>query len=335
MATILSTPTRFDFIGNPITYKVRSSTHVAGSSFHRVKFIVPVLQDGIPTKTFELSAPVSGTQPEEVEFDISSCFRAVAETYLSTIAPLNDGDTLTYPLFSAKPYAFDTYVIDGQEQQGAPTEADTITTRLGAYSDYERRHTTLTPTLSRKPSGGELVCPGDVIVYPHIADDGSTPMSTATVISKLSPLNSNLLIAGKTYYIVRKQFGSTLFQFINSRDCLETIRAWGNPSEKMQSTTNQHVISCFERFDQFSRTIATKYIKPTEFSLSSGPVTYEWARWWAYEFCQATYVWMLHDSTWIPCNIYLSDSTTILDCSKSAILTVPFTVIPDLNGPLW
>ena len=337
MAKITSTPSRNDFIGNPIVYSVQSATAVVGSSFHRVKFRVPVKQNDVLKKEFILSQSIAGTAAETVNFDISSCFRAVADTYLSTLSPLAGGTSVTFAKFSAEPSAFDVYVLDNAEITTTEDRAAKITSHIGSYTDYERRKSSVNTTLSRKPGQTENVCPGDIIVYPLLDEENNSTQSVAYAVPETVSLGTTLNMPnGHSYYVVQKPQGSRLFQFVNSRGCIESIRAFGMNITKLNGESSSSVISRFERFNQFSRTIVRKHIKPTEIQMSSGPVTHEWAQWWAYEFCQATHIWMLDDNgVWLPCNVTIGENPTILDQTKTALLSVNFTVTPDLNGPLW
>ena len=331
MATIQTTPsTPAPFMGNPIVVTCRSDQAPDDAAFHRVMLKVEVSESGSSNKTtFELSQPVSGADPQTVDFDISSCFRAAADKY--EFHPVAEDST--YPIFSAKVDARDVWVKDGQlcDPATAKQDSKTFAAVIGSYSDYER-HTTATRTFTRKPTHGELVCNGDTIVYAAL---GSETNPSSKVLTITGQQGTAITQGDTTYYITDPKPGSTQFQFLNSRGCVESIRAWGSSTEKAVTTKTETSRSIFERFRTFSRTYLRTHPKPTEYQMSSGFVSYEWARWWAYEFCQAKQHWMLYEGQWIPCHIIINDSLTIIDRTQVGMCYVEFTVRPDMNGPLW
>lgn len=327
MASIHSYPdSSCIFMGNPIVYAVVPGK-VPGEnvSFHRVKMIVK-----FSTYEYELSQPVD-KDTEIVEFDISNCFMSQAELF--EFQPLTQsGVKRTFPVFTTTSITIkDVWVENGLQQEGGQQSLTNHTAIMGAYSDYERLHTVLTPTYSRKPLSPELALADDLVVFP--SGEGLTPSSTAVNISFIA--DSEINLNGRSYYIVSNPVRSAQFQFVNSRGCLETIRAWNVEQEKMKSEKKTTVISKFERFNDFSRTHIAKHVQPAEFSCSSGFVDYEWARWWAYEFGASRQHWWLVDGSWIPCKVTVDDSLSVIDRSKVQMCSVQFTVSPDINGALW
>ena len=364
---------RSDFMGNPIvltvTEKPLDNTTGGPISFHQVHLHVSVSRDGTPVAEYDLSKPFTGNKQQTMSFDISSCFRAAAEDY--EYEPVTGNGTMYYPVYTASVYAYSSYIQDGarhtttplypggKNEGSAQTAGNTkfvIGSNMGRFSDFERRQSadnaSLVTSFSRKPeSSPELVFAGDTICYAESYNElvgGSyihCPSTSTTNIPQGSE-GTSLTLDGHQYYVVPRRRGSVMFQFVNSRGCIESIRAFSLPSEKGNAAITDHTISRFETFGKFSRNIKRHQLRPAEFSLSSGHVDYQWARWWYYEFCQSEHVWMLVDqynplsrilSTtdfWLPVNIQPSDSTTIIDPTKPDLLHVDFTVIPDMNGPL-
>lgn len=321
------------FIGNPIVFQVSSAAIDSDKAvFHRVKMEVTVTGGGYETK-YELSQPITGVASQTVEFDISSCMRAHADLY--EYAPVTGN--VSYPSFTASCSVKDVWVEDGQVRESQPV-AKSFSASMGRFSDYELRrgHSTLTATRSRKPASGELVYPGDRIVY----GTGSSSISAGSSVINVpadAAIYSSVSIPGiGQATVVPPDHRSRQFQFVNSRGCVESIRAFGLPSEKIVSEKKEHTISRFERINQFSRTMLRKFLRPADMTFSSGYVSYEWAQWWAYEFCMGQQHWMLTpDGTWLPVLVSINDNATIIDRSKVGLCYIEFTVKPDANGGLF
>lgn len=325
MARVSSTPdSSCIFMGNPIVYTVVPSS-VTGTNiaFHRVK-----MTGSINDHQFELSQPVDDNTGL-VEFDISSWFRSAAELYeYNPVTSLS----VAFPVFStANVRIKDVWVEEGVLREGGEASVPSRSAIIGEYSDYERSRSMLTGSLSRKPVSGELLFPGDTVVYAT-----GTSLSPASMsFSVPTTAAGSVTAGGRQMYAIPFERNSVQFQFVNSRGCIESIRAWHLDTEKMKSETKKNIISKFERFTSFSRTYQNKLSRPSEFAMSSGFVSYQWAKWWAYEFCMARRCWMLADGQWIPCHITVDDTTTVIDRSKVGLCSVQFTVSPDLNGALW
>ncbi|MCQ2300516.1 MAG: hypothetical protein MJZ81_10385 [Bacteroidales bacterium] len=318
------------FMGNPITYSVKAESEpVEGSvSFHRVKLRVTV-----SGKTYELSTPAKSG--ETVEFDISSCLRAAADAYEYT--PL-EGGTVSYPTFVASIEARDVWLKDGVLIDPAPLNGGKPTAQctavMGGLSDFERHKSLILVSYSRKPhTGEEIVYVGDDVVVGTSL--GETPQSAVRQILASEAGKSLTLADGHRVYVDSTPRNSMQFQFVNSRGVMESARAFQLESEKVSGHTEEHTISRLERFTQFSRVFARKSADRTELTLSSGFVTYEWAVWWAYEFCASSHAWIMYDGEWIPCTVARDDSFTVIDRTKPGMCHVQFTCKPDLNGALW
>lgn len=325
MAKIISTPdSSCIFMRNPIVYEVTPAVvNTADCAFHRVK-----MRLNISNYHFELSQPVD-KNIRTVEFDISSCFVTASNIFVYEPVTVSE---VRYPLFTAKDIVVeDEWVENGVVRTGGAASAENRSAIMGGYTDYERLGDFLTPTLSRKPASGELVCAGDNVVYGFM--DGMIPCSRLTQI--LPGASGTVSVNGRSVYVVPYNRKSVQFQFVNSRGCIETIRAWNVSSEKMNSSVTNVKLSRFERFGSFSRSYSRKQLKPSEFAMTSGFVNYEWARWWAYEFCMSESCWMLHDGCWIPCSVKVDESYSVIDRSKTELNHVDFTVTPDVNGAIW
>lgn len=330
MASNLTKTSGSIFMGNPITYSVKAETEPSTGkvSFHRVKLKVTV-----SGKTYELSTPAKSG--ETVEFDISSCFRAAADAYEYT--PMSGGTT-TYPKFVASIEARDVWLQDGVLIDPAPLNGGKPTSQctavMGGLSDFERHKSLILTSYSRKPhTGAEIVYVGDSVVIGTSL--GETPQSTVRTILETEAGKYLTLADGHRVYVDSTHKDSMLFQFVNSRGVMETVRAFQLESEKVSGHTEEHTISRLERFTQFSRVFARKSADRMELTLSSGFVDYEWAVWWAYEFCASSQAWIRYGGEWIPCTVARDDSFTVIDRTKPGMCYVQFTCKPDLDGAMW
>lgn len=315
------------FFGSPIVFKVSAGTRPRSSSFHRV-----ILDVSVSGPNGIVETPLSKPVPQDgatVEFDISSCLIAAHESYVYTPVSTN----VEFPAYRVILSAHDEWVTQGDAVAGPDTDVLSSQTFVaGRYSDYER--TTLSPlptTHSRKPTAGELVFKGDHVIFS--TSQGVSPRSSNLTVT--AEPGRSISIGSRSAFVVPAERDSRQFQFVNSRGVIESIRAFGIADETMQTSHTESTYSVFERLTSLSRTYMRKQVKPSEFKLSSGFVSYEWARWWAYEFCAASQHWMLNDGHWIPVHISIADSTTIIDRTKTDLLHVDFTVTPDLNGAMW
>lgn len=347
------------YMGDPMVCVVKSmSPDVPNIAFHRVKLAVSVAwTDSRTNRSYsystELSHPVSNPG-ESITFDFSSVARAAADEYehapliTSSIISGSTHDYLTkYPVFFVSYYAYDVWVSDGQpndpsvgSNQTAPQSASVL---YGKSSDFTRMIVNNIPSLisvyrTTKPSRTpEIKAVGEYIIYGKRKNSDWYPCAIKVPANWT---NTSLFENGSKYYVVdHHDRVSCEFQFVNSCGVIESVTAQCLSNEKAVSSHTDLTISRFETFRDFSRTFMQKHIKPTEYTLSSGFVDYDWACWWAYEFCQSHHYWMLvHIGSaeyWIPCLIHLEDSTSVIDRTKVGMCHVEFTVRPDLNGPVW
>lgn len=332
------------FMGNPITYQVKAEGEPVDKdgnilcTFHRVK--LKLTRVGYTDKSYELSLPVS-YGGEILSFDISSVFRSAADGY--SYNPVSS--TFEYPMYTFNIEARDVWMKDGRlidpahdDTPGDHICVDVCSAITGAFSDYERRQTSQNLSFSRKPLIGELVCVGDKVVFGGASTiDPTIPCSyvkniTATNKEKYVSLSNGQ----KVWVLPSVPKGSRLFQFVNSRGVVESIRAFQHEKEIVKGGSEEHTISRMETFNVFSRIVTTKKDTRTEFAFSSGFVNYEWAMWWVHEFGQSNTHWMLTpENVWLPCSVSVNESVTVVDRSKNDLCYVEFTCKPNINGGMW
>ena len=322
MATIL-TPDYSNFIGSPITVPVQAGSP-DGATFHCVRLVVIINSSSSP---FEFSTPVS-SGGETVRFDISSAFRAFAESHEYTPTTLN-----AYPNMSAVIKAYDDYMVDGVEHRGTGESITTISPLYcGHLTDMERLLSMRYPATgrySRKPtSSPELAFIGYEFLQPGPCVSEVEPVApavTAVTVPSGSVAGSNI------YGIPAPQDGYEL-RFINSLGVHENVFLTGFPKREVNISTEQYVISRQETLSQFSRGLAVKQNNHETWTLSSGPLDRQWQSWYIHEVLMARWAWLRIGGHYIPCHILPEDTIQALDRQKGDVLTVPITVELDIEG---
>jgi hypothetical protein len=335
MATIL-TPDYSNFIGSPITVPVQAGSP-AGATFHRVRLVVTINSSGTP---FEFSTPVS-SGGETVRFDISSAFRAFAESHEYTPITLN-----VYPNMSASITAYDDYMVDGEEHRGTGESTTTISPLYcGHLTDMERLLGLRYPAsgrYSRKPtSSPELAFIDYESLQPGLCVSETTPVApavTAVTVPAGSASRSNI------FGIPAPHDGYEL-RFINSLGVHENVFLTSLPTTEATIQTDRYVIARQETLDTFSRGTTRKHSNHHRYHLTAGPLDQEWQQWYIDEVLMARWAWIkpvaaansslftLHSSLpYIPCHVLPEDTIQALDRQKGGVLTVPITVELDIEG---
>ena len=324
MATIL-TPDYSNFIGSPIIVPVQAGSP-AGATFHRVRIMVTINNSGT---TFEFSTPVS-SGGETVMFDISSAFRAFAESHeYAPALPVGN----TYPNMSATITAYDDYMVDGEEHRGTGESTTTISPLYcGRLTDMERLLGLRYPAsgrYSRKPtSSPELAFVGYESLQPGPCVSGTAPIAPAvTAVTVPSGFS-----AGNNLYGIPAPRDGYELRFINSLGVHENVFLTGLPKRDVSISTEQFVISRQETLSQFSRGLAVKQNDHETWTLSSGPLDRQWQAWYVHEVLMARWAWLRIGGNYIPCNILPEESLTLYDRQKPEVMTVPVVVQLDING---
>jgi len=324
MATIL-TPDYSNFIGSPITVPVQAGSP-DGATFHRVRIMVTINNSGT---SFEFSTPVS-SGGETVRFDISSVFRAFAESHQYAPAlPVGN----TYPNMSAVITAYDDYMVDGEEHRGTGESTTTISPfYCGHLTDMERLQGFRYPATgrySRKPTsspelafiGYESLQPG-----PCVSEVGPVaPAVTAVTVSAGFASGSNL------YGIPAPRDGYEL-RFINSLGVHENVFLASLPTTEAAIQTDRYVIARQETLDTFSRGTTRKHSNHRSYHLTAGPLDREWQQWYIDEVLMARWAWLRIGGNYIPCHVLPDETIQALDRQKGGVLTVSITVELDIEG---
>lgn len=319
MASISSTEYRI-FFDQPVTVTA-TAVDYSGATFHRLRLKVKINN----ASEFEFSSPVS-SDALTVRFDISSAFRAVADSHQYSATELN-----VYPALTAEVTACSDYMKDGKEYPDEGKSPATIIGPLyaGRLTDMERLTGTTPARYSRKPTSSPEIC---FTGYQHLAPVATGGSLTPVVPSVTAVTVPSGSVAGSNIYgIVAPQDGYEL-RFINSLGVHENVFLTGFPKREVSISTEQFVISRQETLSQFSRGLAVKQNNHETWTLSSGPLDRQWQSWYIHEVLMARWAWLRIGEHYIPCHILPEDTIQALDRQKGDVLTVPITVELDIEG---
>lgn len=321
MASISSTEYRI-FFDQPVTVTA-TAVDYSGATFHRLRLKVKINN----ASEFEFSSPVS-SDALTVRFDISSAFRAVADSHQYLATELN-----AYPALTAEVTACSDYMKDGKEHPGEDKSPATIIGPLyaGRLTDMERLTGTTPARYSRKPTSSPEIC---FTGYQHLAPvaiGGSLSPTVPSVNPVNVPVGSPTGSGDNIYGIPAPQDGYEL-RFINSLGVHENVFLTGFPKREVNISTEQYVISRQETLSQFSRGLAVKQNNHETWTLSSGPLDRQWQSWYIHEVLMARWAWLRIGGHYIPCHILPEDTIQALDRQKGDVLTVPITVELDIEG---
>ena len=324
MASISNTDYRI-FYDQPVIVTA-TAVNYSGATFHRLRLEVKV--NGTP---FEFSSPVS-SDALTVSFDISSAFRALADSHQYAATTLN-----VYPVLTAKVTAYSDYMIDGEEHQGVDPSSETTIGPLyaGRLSDMERLAETVPARYSRKPASSPEIC---FTGWQHLA-----PVATGGSLTPVAPAVTEVAVpagfpTGNTgiYGIPAPADGYEL-RFINSLGVHENVFLTGLPIEKTNIQTDQYAIARQETLTRFSRRIAIKQNNHEVWHMSSPVLDRPWQQWYIHELLQARWAWLNISQQpasprYVPVNILPGDNVNGRDRQKASPLTVEFDLEFDING---
>lgn len=368
MSTIKSTsfPASFNFIGNPIVVEVTNTTNVEGSSMHQT--VIEVMDKDTHTVlyTFECeSAP-----GHNVSVDISSALRAVVIPNTNP-SIWNDNAVISYPKKEFYVRAYDRYMRDGSIFEGLPScwpkDADKDTALggqafLGGLSEMERFVFSNHPSdfckylsFSRKPKSGERWGMGDFKLTSRFkttersvtADGVKTKLEVGEVETGVHRIQAEEVTLPANH---------RHFLFINSMGVYETVSAVMRESLSYGMESNVHILAGRPSYKGVASLSLHKTAPRSDFRMSSGYVSREWADWWTTEFLSVKYCWIKMDVDseytqeidekggvisvelmskphWIPCVIVPSDEDVLVyDRSEPQLPHVDFDVRLAVTG---
>lgn len=333
MAQISSIIDGSKFIGCPIVIRVISGAF-SDVTFQRVRLEVMVVRNGSSeTRTFTFSAPCKGE--ENVYFDISSAFRAFAESFEYK------ANELSYPSYAFSAKAYDDYMKNGVVYEGASQTGSLSGSGsfyVGSLTDRERANVhseggglvigyparwTRKPTASPEVvfSGSKILVPGTLFLNGVV-----TPPSAVSVDAPVG--------VGATYncYGIDKPADGYEMRFINSLGVHDSIHVHCLLTSEVSIATDRHVIARQDTLMNVSHGISLKKNNHERWKMSSGPLDRAWQQWYLHEVLMARWAWVKVDNHWFRVHILPEETVKGVDRQKASMLTVEFTIEFDING---
>lgn len=313
--------------GLPIIYTARADART-GASFHRILLTVTVSSSDGRSDIFQFSTPTSGD--EDVDFDISSAIRALADGYQY------EANILTYPTYSFTIDVREEWMVDGDIRSaagGQATQGNHV--YHGRISDYSRLYSQWPKVWSTRPvtspmiafTGSTLIVPGPAVtVYPSWT---APAVSTVTVAAGPSSVGGDAALP--IFGIPAPRDGYEL-RFINSLGVHENVFLASLPTTEATIQTDRYVIARQETLTAFSRGTTRKHSNHRRYHLIAGPLDQEWQQWYIDEVLMTRWAWLRIGTHYIPCHVLPEDTIQALDRQKGSILTVPITVELDIEG---
>lgn len=317
------------FIGSPIVVPVTASSPAGNVTFHRVRLKVMVGDGGgvVPSNDaqFEFSIPCS-KNGETVWFDISSAFRAFADTY--NPAPTS----FSYPRLAATMEAVEDYMIDGVSYEGQSSSGTTTVSGkyMGALSDKDRGFgvsgSWSEPSrYSRKPT-----------TSPQIAYTGKSLLVAGATGTSAPSVSSHTVADGANdgyncYGIMEPADGHEI-RFINTLGVHENVFVAGLPTREVSITTDKYTIARQETLTKFSRGLSVKQNDYETWTFSTGPLDEAWASWYIHEVFMARWAWISIGGMWVPCHVMPDETTELVSRADAKMIELQFKIQLDVNG---
>lgn len=239
----------------------------------------------------------------------------------------------------------------------------------GAYTDMQR----LTRTedtesflgkqgrLSNKPDF-EVVPIGGKVVIPVFSTQGVSPDVYLDAESKDNLLGAQTLYANEVswkafglnasvgvhsliwgdgasvapyfFYAVSQKPFTHYFEFVNRLGAVESVYTFGRATHKRKLTQERQVKKHGISFRPTARYVKRTLQEEETLSLTTGPVSREWAKWFVSEFFTAEKVWMYSEEAndVIPVIIECDEDLDVFNESEAEVLDLPFTVVKCING---
>lgn len=367
MVTVTSYPSKLSLAGNPVL--VKAYTSFSDKTFLKVclRLTADLYVNDVRIKetVSDFSIPTSGTT-DPVVFDISSSIQSL----FSQVDPSSFDASKTSGGYVQASFKIwdeyldeDNYIVSSETTSPASGSLRLIP---GSYTDFQRltlpedteQTFSTSRIMSNKPD--KEVIPTDmnliVPVFSPLAKSASMMIgelsvgtislreketawgkaSFVSVSTGLSVLNvqGDSLISSLQIYLVEPQKHAVYFEFYNMLGALESIVCYGRKS--VSSSVS------FERNKQYSgfsfrpNARYTKHVSSQEqtFSMSTGPISRDWAQWFAKEFFCAEEVWMKHPEFgyMIPVIIEPEEDLQLYSNSDAQTISLDFTVVLSWNG---
>lgn len=323
-------------VGSPIIYKVTAATISGNCAFHRVNLVVKAALSVGATDWVSLTLSSPAESGEQLQFDVSSALRAVADRYVYSPTPPD-----SYPFIKYSLSASDEYMQNGELHENVgkdSTEGGNVI--MGAYSDFERvlaQDSKLAQHFTRKPNTiPEVVMVGETMVCPQsftkALSEASITKGPVSEVVNITKVGLQTINGRRVYALPTGQTDRYQFRFVNGLGCLESISLSSLRVVEMNCTQESFIRAVQETFGSFSRGLITKKNDYETWKMSTPPLDMAWQSWFMHEFLMAKFVWINIDNHWIPCHIIPEETSTGVNKVESSLLTVTFSVQLDMNG---
>ena len=136
------------------------------------------------------------------------------------------------------------------------------------------------------------------------------------------------------FYAVPQHPFVSYFEFVNRFGAVESIYTYGRRSLKSTVKQERQAVRRDMSFRPTSGYIKRTLQEEQTLTLSTGPVSREWAKWFTSEFFCADKAWMYSQEagTMVPVIIEGVDETVVYNESEAQVLDLPFSVTLCING---
>lgn len=335
MAVSISAPTGVQFSESPVvvTVTIAGNTFPTQASMRRCVLVVKC-------ENKELEFGWDADNGESYPVDVSSAIRAFLPDY-DTIAMLRGGHT---PVKTCSFATYITYLQNGDYMGGrgtATTHPGTLKAILGGLSDMDRigigndkamsgMYEALKEiVLSKKPHTIEAVEQGMPYPTSLITENGVTVTDNTSDLGHVGTYPDKVRPGG--IRVVKENM--TTFCFRNTLGVPETVAARFLELEQVGIEGSEYSMAGNVGFVPAPKRVRINTDEYTQYEMSSGYVSREWARWWAYEFLQAREHWIRMNEQWWPVSITPKGNVTdIIDRAKPDMCHVDFTVKMAYSG---
>ncbi len=367
--TLIQQPGFVSFAANPIIFKAKTTLEdktmlriVLTCEVHYAKFESTDSGDYQEDYTYFLGDDKIGT------FNVAPTLWALIRR--RTENSVNNGNLpdvendVTSAFFRVT--AQEVYVEGINEIKGGSVTSETFVAITGGMTDWEWMSASTTDAmdllksgrlLSRKPEG-EMLIPDMNFVVPlvsgtiglklNLARNGETIASKATSenapwIPMSLPLSTSGCEAGDELVVaygtssshkvvVNKRPEMKVFYFLNGFGLPESVIAYSLESLNYKIESETYNVPQEIEARGYSRVMNFSEQAESEYGMSSGFVSREWAEWWIHEFLPTRMAWMIENGVVVPVAIEPEKTVKLYDKSKPDMMSITFTVRYSFRG---
>lgn len=124
------------------------------------------------------------------------------------------------------------------------------------------------------------------------------------------------------------------FEFVNRLGALESVYCYGLRGESSRISAERNALHQGMTYKPSGRFFRRVKSSEETLSLSTGPVSREWAKWFVDDFFRSGHVWMKDSVSgqMVPVLIELEEDTDLYDDSEAQVIDLPFKVVKSYTG---